>query len=90
LRLEPEHYVPALISRQSLPAGISPGTCANALFTKENGEPPTFYPEQPLVYLQGMHRLEAARRFWTKTEWWWIVNLYSDGTSTSKTLDPCG
>ena len=83
LRHDPDFYVPALISRQSLPSDVSPRNNGSSFFPQENGEPPDFHPAEPLVYLQGRHRLEAARRFWDRTERWWIVNLYSDGMSTS-------
>ena len=57
LRLDPEHYVPALISRSALPRGLYLGV-----------EPPHFYPEHPVVCLHGRYRLEAARRFLTGDE----------------------
>ncbi|KAL2047106.1 hypothetical protein N7G274_001125 [Stereocaulon virgatum] len=67
LRLDPEHYVPALISRSAVPRGLHPG-----------GEPPRFNPEHPVVCLHGRHRLEAARKFFTGHEnRWWVVDLYS-------------
>jgi len=69
LRLDPEHYVPALISRSAVPRGLHPG-----------GEPPRFNPEHPVVCLHGRHRLEAARKFFTGDEnRWWVVDLYSRG-----------
>lgn len=69
LRLDPEHYVPALISRSAVPRGLHPG-----------GEPPRFNPEHPVVCLHGRHRLEAARKIFTGDEdRWWVVDLYSRG-----------
>ena len=57
LRLDPEYYVPALISRSALPRGLYLGV-----------EPLYFYPEHPIVCLYGRYRLEAARRFLTGDE----------------------
>ena len=69
LRLDPEHHVPALISRSAVPRGLHPG-----------GEPPRFNPEHPVICLHGRHRLEAARNFFTGDEdRWWVVDLYSRG-----------
>ncbi len=69
LRLDPEHHVPALISRSAVPPDLRPG-----------GEPPRFDPQHPVVCLHGRHRLEAARKFLTGNEnRWWVVDLYSRG-----------
>ncbi len=69
LRLDPEHYVPALISRSAVPRDLHPG-----------GELPRLNPEHPVVCLHGRHRLEAARKFFTGDEnRWWVVDLYSRG-----------
>ena len=69
LRLDPEHHVPALVSRSAVPQGVTPG-----------GEPPRFDPEYPVVCLHGRHRLEAARKFLVGNEdRWWVVDLYSRG-----------
>lgn len=66
--LDPENHIPALVplsARSEVPQG--------------NGDYPNFNPGQPLVYLHGYHRVEAARRFFTNTPGWWVVDLYSDG-----------
>ncbi len=69
LRLDPEHHVPALISRSVVPQGLHPGA-----------EPPRFNPEHPVVCLHGRHRVEAARKLLTGNEdRWWVVDLYSEG-----------
>jgi len=60
LRLDPKHYVPALISRSTVPRGLHLG-----------GEPLRFNPEHPIVYLHGRYRLEAARKFFTGDENRW-------------------
>ena len=68
-RREPEHHVPALVSRSSLPQKSNGGTF---------GEPPLFVPEAPLRILHGAHRLEAARSFLQGGDRWWVADLYSD------------
>jgi hypothetical protein len=66
---EPDNHVPALISRSALPE----------VRVRADGDFQLFDPDQPLTYLHGRHRLEAARQFLTGNERWWIVDLYSDG-----------
>ena len=80
LRHDPEHYVPTLIAPQNLPPNLVSGNTDCAAVLQQNDEPPIFNPEQPLTYLHGRHRLEAARRFCDESERWWIVTLYSDST----------
>jgi hypothetical protein len=80
LRREAENYVPALISSSDLPSNhFHAHTTSNAV-GRQSDDLPVLCPDRPLVYLQGKHRLEAARRFLSPSEEWWIVNLYSDGT----------
>ena len=73
-RLDPEHYVSALIRRADLPQGSQ---------TKDNPfkEPQHFDPQYPLLCVHGKHRLEAARQFLAGDEEWWVADLYSDGTT---------
>lgn len=76
LRHDAENHVEGLISRFSLPEGLARANAApDGLFA----EPPLFNPEQGVTYLQGRHRLEAARRFLIGDDQWWIVDLYSKG-----------
>ncbi|KAL9132046.1 MAG: hypothetical protein Q9217_000174 [Psora testacea] len=70
-RLEPEHYVSALVSRADLPQGLR---ADDKLFQ----EPQHFDPQQPLICIDGEHRLEAADQFLAGEERWWVANLYSD------------
>lgn len=71
LRLEPTHYVPALISREQF--GLSAQQNAT--------DPPTLTPSENLKYLHGRHRIEAARKFLPSSDWWWVVDLYFEGQS---------
>jgi hypothetical protein len=40
---------------------------------------PLYNPDNVLPFLEGRHRIEAARRFLTEDDRWWIAELYSDG-----------
>jgi Protein of unknown function (DUF3723) len=68
-RREPDNHVPALISRSTLPE----------IPVRADGDLPLFNPDQPLIYLDGSHRLKAAGKFFTGNDRWWVVDLYSDG-----------
>ncbi len=69
-RREPDNHVPVLISRSALPEGL----------LRVSDDFQLFQPEHPLTYLDGRHRLEAARKFFTdRNSRWWIADLYSDG-----------
>lgn len=70
-RWEPDNHVPVLISRSTLPE--------HQLGAGDNLQ--LLNPEYPLTYLHGRHRLEAASRFFTGNDRWWIADLYSDGMS---------
>ena len=72
LRLEPDNYIPALISRSllsDLPNLV--GEPADLAV-----EPPMFDPSVSLRCLHGRHRIEAARQHLALTGKWWVVNLY--------------
>ena len=66
LRLDSEHHVPVLA-----PSGL---------------QLPTNVCELPLIttvrfqYLHGQHRLEAAKRFLSTPEKWWVVDVYAKGS----------
>ena len=72
LRLEPDNYIPALISRSILPdlPKLVGGPADLAV------EPPMFDPSVSLRCLHGRHRIEAARQHLALTGKWWVVNLY--------------
>jgi len=71
-RLEPEHYVSALVSKADLPQSLQP-------HSNPFEEPQHFDPPQPLPCIDGEHRLEAANRFLAGEDRWWVANLYSNG-----------
>jgi hypothetical protein len=71
-KLDPEHYVPALISRADLPQSVRPN---RNLFD----EPEQFNPPRELIYIDGQHRLEAAKEFLAGEDRWWVANLFADG-----------
>ena len=73
-RLDPEHYVSALVSRADLPQGLQSD---NNSFK----EPQHFDPQHSLVCIHGKHRLEAARQFLAGDERWWVTDLYSEGVT---------
>jgi hypothetical protein len=74
-----QNYVSALISRTDLPQGNR----YNAF-----DEPQYFDPPQPLICLEGEHRLKAADKFLAGEERWWVANLYSDGISFGRIPRP--
>ena len=78
VRLEPEHYVPVLISRDALPPVLRSRNLGDVVLE----EPQFFEPDQPLTYLHGRHRLEAAKKYLAANDRWWVVNLYADGKNS--------
>jgi hypothetical protein len=68
-RLDPDNHIEGLIPLSDV-SEIHP-TTAN-LF-------PLYNPSSPLKYLNGHHRIEAARKFLTGNDRWWVVDLYSEG-----------
>jgi len=82
-RLAAENHIPALISREDLEAAIHrSGTTQSALLHSTDEEPPELQlPFEPLVYLHGRHRIQAAREFFVEGDDWWTVDLYLDSWS---------
>lgn len=68
-RREPDNHVPVLIPRSALPEGP----------LRVGVDLQLFNPDYPLTYLHGRHRLEAARKFLSGNDRWWVADLYSDG-----------
>lgn len=66
--LDPENHVEVLVSQQALEEEAP----------SKIGDFPYFNPSSPLEYLSGHHRIEAARRFLTGRDRWWIADLYLD------------
>ena len=71
-RREAENHVPALISRPEI-SSVPP---------RAEEDLPSYNPSNPLVFLHGRHRLEAAQRFLREQDRWWVVDLYIDGLLT--------
>jgi hypothetical protein len=68
-RRDSDNHVPVLIPRSALPSrplGV-------------DNDFQLFNPDHPLTFLHGRHRIEAARKFFTGNDRWWIADLYSDG-----------
>jgi len=84
-RLAAENHIPALISREDLEAAIyRSSTTQSALLHSTDEEPPELQlPFEPLVYLHGRHRIQAAREFFAGGDAWWTVDLYLDSQSTA-------
>jgi hypothetical protein len=68
-RREPDNHVPVLIARSALPEGP----------LRVGSDLQLFNPDHPLTCLHGRHRLEAARKFLSGNDRWWVADLYSDG-----------
>lgn len=82
-RLEQQHFIDALISRETLSAALQPhgksiesfrgsydasdGSLRDVLRLRLSG---------PLQCLSGLHRVAAAKRYLNKNDRWWTVRLY--------------
>lgn len=81
-RLEPRHYIPAFIDKQTLDSAIQNSkTSLKDLLENPEEFPPElkFPPNYHLECLHGRHRIEAARKVLTPKSNWWIVSLYLKG-----------
>lgn len=80
--LERRNYLPAKVSRKDLEhvAGVSSIILGDS--SQSAREPPLLrLPiNVRIIALQGLHRVEAAKRSGNST--WWSVELYDDGEST--------
>jgi hypothetical protein len=83
LRLEPRHYILALIDQKTLELAIksSPGASAAALLDNLKELPPELKIalDYSLKCLYGRHRLQAIREILPLKDKWWIVDLYLAG-----------
>jgi len=74
-RYDPDNHIKVLLPRSFLDHQL--------LDHSRHDKPyPFFDPSEPLQYLKGHHRVEAARQFYTdydEDEKWWIADLYSEG-----------
>jgi len=78
LRREAQHYVPALISCHDLLSNDFRVDAVGNASGDDPRDPPVYCPQQPLVFLAGQHRLEAARRFLIPSE---FVKAFAFSTS---------
>ena len=85
-RLEPENHVIALVADDALRSWIAQVGGA-ARLAVQDAEPIMLRPTVPLVYLQGLHRLEAAKRFLHPDDQWWVVDLYSNGKGSRSEME---
>ena len=81
LRLDPDHYVPAIINRDTFEKALRNSGLQHDLLNTSPDEPKwlNLDPQSYLTCLHGRHRLAAARRFLDPSERWWVVDIYSDG-----------
>ncbi|TKA80621.1 hypothetical protein B0A49_04907 [Cryomyces minteri] len=79
-RLEPEHFVPALVRQADLDHALAASGLTQAELLDCGTIPPTLsLPSQcSLLCLHGRHRVEAAHRHLGAFEKWWVVDLYID------------
>jgi len=81
LRLEAEHYVPALIDDETLIAALRESGLEQAALLKFSEPPELPLPDGlKLKVLEGQHRLMAGSRFLLPGERDWVVDLYSAGS----------
>jgi hypothetical protein len=91
LRLEPKHYIPALIDQQALDLAIksSRAVSLDTLLNNPKAEPPELKmpPNYSLECIQGRHWVEAGKEFLPPKGRWWTVDLYLKGIRQS--LNTC-
>ena len=87
LRLDHDHYIPALVDDGVLNRWLERSNVSHADLLDFRRIPPLLRIDQPLLALHGKHRVEAARRFLDPFDRWWIVDLYSSALSGSNVLD---
>lgn len=87
LRLEPEHYVPALIDDEILSAALRESGLEQAALLSFSEPPELLLPDGlKLRALEGQHRLLAGSRFLLPGERDWVVQLYSAGSWSAMPL----
>jgi hypothetical protein len=83
LRLEPRHRIPAIVDAKVLEEAIeaSPNTSSESLLDNCEEDPPDLQlPSGSLLdCLQGLHRVEAAKKILPPGGWWWSIDLYING-----------
>ena len=84
LRLHPQYHVPAVITKEQLDGALtSAESPADALLSKDPEQWPllTFPDDYRVQCLHGRHRIEAAKRFLSISDRWWVVDFYTSGQS---------
>jgi hypothetical protein len=83
-RLEPEHYISALISQETLDKGLRKSNLTQAGLLDYQSEPPELLldDDSTVVCLYGQHRIEAGKAYLALREKWWVVRLYLDSKLT--------
>lgn len=83
LRLDAQNRIPAVISQQTLDYAIksSPGVTIDLLLENSKDLPPELQLPSSIAieYLQGLHRVAAAREILPCEDWWWTIDLYLEG-----------
>jgi hypothetical protein len=82
LRLHPQYHVPAIIAKEQLDEAVA-NTAASedALLHHDPSKwPILIFPDGFRVQcLHGRHRIEAAKRYLSVNDRWWVVDFYSPG-----------
>jgi len=78
-RLDPENYVPVLISEEQLQDGLKVSGITKTQLLQPEKVPPIlqFSPATRLECLHGKHRIAAAKQILLAGDQWWTVDLYS-------------
>lgn len=92
-RMEPENFIDALITRDTLSAALGSHQMSVQSFqdsyTSSNGslrDVLRLRLPEPLQCLSGLHRVAAARCCLNKNDRWWIVRLYEKDCELTATL----
>jgi hypothetical protein len=83
LRLEPKNHIPAIISQANLDLAIhtTPGAIGASILAGHKKLPcELIFPDGVSIEcLQGLHRVEAAKKMLPRRDWWWTIDLYLEG-----------
>jgi hypothetical protein len=87
LRLEPKHHIPALIDQRQLDDAIRMSEIVDQKSLLDNPKPLPpelkFPADVSIECLQGRLRVETAKEFLARQDWWWTVDLYLKGKPIS-------
>lgn len=82
-RIDAQYHVPAVMDLRLLRAALrEAGATADDLRSDEPAQWPvlTLPAGVRIECLHGQHRVVAARKYLSKSDHWWVVDLYSSGT----------